>query len=167
MDLRCATFDLIYRDVVLRPLLVAYADRLEHGHAREGAPVPSCFVRLRWAAERSAPLVAEGDVLAVEAHMPRHTGTDDGYLDFVLQRLTTALSRDASVGAITTRCVEASPRVRESPFGTLFSSSTFAISYTSPQRQAMPVRKLVPWTGWAHVDPADVLSPGGGTPTLN
>jgi hypothetical protein len=167
MDLRFATFDLIFRDVVLRPLLVNYADRLEHGHASAGVPVSSCFVRLRWTAERSTPALAGAEVLAVEAHMPRRTGTDDDYLAFVLHRLRTTLSGGAAAGSIATRCLQMSPSTTESPFDTVFATGTFEIAHTPPRRRSLTISKLASWTGWAEVDSTDRIAPGGGTPRLN
>jgi hypothetical protein len=166
MDLRFATFDLIYHDAVLRPLLVNYADRLEHGHAWQGVPVSSCFVRLRWTAQRSTPAPADAEVLAVEAHMPRHTGSDDGYLQFVLQRLRTTLSGEASAGSITTRCLQASPGVRESPFDTVFATSTFEVALPTTQCRARSPRTVTSWTCWRDVDAASIAL-GSATPNLN
>ena len=166
MDLRFATFDLVYRDVVLRPLLVNYANHLERGRASECVPGSSCFVRLRWAAERSRP-TPDCEVLVVEAHMPRYRGADDVFLDSISQRLATALASDAADGAITTRCLQMSPALTESHFDTVFTTSTFEIAPPRPQRRSTTLSKLAPWTGWAEIDPADRIAPGGGTPRLN
>ena len=167
MDLRFATFDLIYRDVVLRPLLVNYADRLENGHAPHGVPTSTCFVRLRWAADGSAVTPAGHELLAAEVHMPRHSRGDDPYLRLVLQRLRTALESPAAAGSIATRCVRTSPLVEASPFGTTVTTSTFEVAPPPPQRRSTTIRTLAPWTGWAEINSSDRIAPGGGSPSLN
>jgi hypothetical protein len=167
MDLRFATFHLIYRDVVLRPLLVNYADHLERCHAPEGVPASSCFVRLRWSVDGSAAIPAGHELLAAEVHMPRHSGGDDPYLHLVLQRLRTALGSPAAAGSITTRCVQTSPLVEEGPFGSIVTTSTFEVAPPPPQRCSTTIRTLAPWTGWAEINSTDCIAPRGGTPGLN
>jgi hypothetical protein len=167
MDLRSTTFDLIYRDPVLRPLLVNYADCLESRHAADGVPPASCFVRLSWAVDGSTSRTPSCQLLAAEAHMPRHRGADDAYLAFVLRRLRTTLVSDAAEGLISARCLQASARARESCFDTVFTTSTFRIAPSPCQGRTVTLRDLAPWTGWADMDSADVLAPGGGTPRLN
>jgi hypothetical protein len=99
--------------------------------------------------------------------MPRCSGADDVFLGFVLQRLRTALASDAVAGSITTRCLQTSPWVRESPFNTMFKTSMFEIAPSPGQRRWVTTSTLAPWTGWAEMDVADCIAPGGGTPRLN
>ena len=167
MDLRLTTFDLIYRDAVLRPLLVNYADWLEHGRITRDGLVPSCFVRLTWTARRSSSVPAAAEVLTVEAHMPRRTSTDDGYLDFVLQRLQLILSGPAAAGSIAARCLQASPSSATSAFDTVFATSEFEIALTPRQGRWPWTPELAPWTGWTQVDWTDRIAPRNGSPALN
>jgi hypothetical protein len=166
MDLRYAAFNLIFQDVVLRPLLLNYADRLEHGYVSEGLQ-PSGFIRLRWAVDVTTPTTSGSELLAAEAHMPRQSAADDAHLRLVLQRLRAALASDAAAGSITSRCLETSPQVRESSYDTIFTTSTFEIAPSTRQRRSMTMSMLAPWTGWAEVTSADCIAPRGGSPTLN
>jgi hypothetical protein len=151
MDLRFATFDLIFRSVVLRPLLVNYADRLEHGHAPEGVPASSCFVRLRWSVDGSTPTPSGTQLLAAEAHMPRYGEADHEYLDFVLQRVRAALTGEAAAPLITARWLQTSREVLESDVGTIVKVSTFEITAASAtQHHGAALVTWAPWTGWAE-----------------
>lgn len=167
MDLRLTTFDLLYHDAVLRPLLVNYADWLEHGRISREGLVPNCFVRLRWTAQRSSSAPTGAEVLAVEAHMPRCPSTDHGFLSFVLQRLHTTLSGPAAAGSIAARCLRTSASTAVSAFDTLFTTSAFEIAPTPRPCQSQRISELVPWTGWAQADWTDRTAPRGGTPGLN
>ena len=158
MDLRFATFGLIFRSVVLRPLLVNYADRLEHGHAPEGMPASSCFVRLRWAVDESTPIPSGTELLSAEAHMPRFGEADDVYLDFVLQRVRAALTGETAAPLVTARWLQTSREVLESDVGTIFKVSTFEITAASATRHhGAALVTWAPWTGW--VEPGDAAPP--------
>jgi hypothetical protein len=168
MDLRFATFDLVFRSVVLRPLLVNYADRVEHGHAPEGVPASTCFVRLRWAVDMSAPTPPGTELLAAEAHMPRHGEADDVYLDFVLQRVRAALTGQEAAALITARWLQTSREVMESDVGTIFKASTFEITAASAtQHHGAALVTWAPWTGWAEPGVAAPPTPIIGAADMN
>jgi hypothetical protein len=167
MDLRNAAFALIFRDAVLRPLLVNYANRLEHGHAPEGMPTGTCFVRLTWPTDDSLPAAAGRAVLTAQVHMPQRSGADDPYLDFILGRLRTTLAGGAADELISTRCLETTPGTSRSPFDTIYKAATFEIAPRSPQRRTVTIPQLAPWTGWAEVAGTAAAALRGGTPSLN
>lgn len=167
MDLRLTTFDLIYQDGVLRPLLVNYADWLDHGRMPREGLGPSCFLRLRWTSQRPGSARTAAEVLAAEAHVPRWHSTDHGYLGFVLHRLRTTLSGPAAAGSIAARCLQTSASTVESGFDTLFVTSTFEIAATPWQMRSRRTSGLAPWTGWTQVDWTDRTAPRGGVPALN
>jgi hypothetical protein len=166
VDLRSAAFDLLFSSVVLRPLLVNYADRLEHGHARDGVPCSNCFVALRWTV--AGPTCAPGaEMLTAEAHMPRHSRSDSVYLDFVLQQVQATLTGGAARSCITARCLQTSCGVRESVVGTIFRTRTFEITPAPPRRRPRSaLAGLVPWTGEVELDRA-ALGPIARTASLN
>lgn len=154
MDLRLVAFNLLFGNVALRPLLVNYADRLDCGSYREGMATGTCFIALQWSVDDSMPVPIGSELLTAEAHMPRDSRSDDGYLSVVLQRLRAALTDDAADGLITIRCLQTSPKAMESGVGTIFRTSTFEIAPASPQRRGAILGTLVPWTGWAELGAA-------------
>src|SRR4051812_35274570 len=106
MDLRFAVFNLIFRDAVLRSLLVNYADRVESGCLPERTWTGACYVELKWADNDSASAPAGSQLLTAQVHMPRHRSAEQVCLDAVLQRLRAALPVKAANGSFTVRCRE-------------------------------------------------------------
>jgi hypothetical protein len=173
MDLRFDVFNLIFRDALLRALLVNYADRIDSGHAPERAGAGTCFVALRWSDNDGARAAAGSQLLTAQAHMPRHRSDDHEYLDVVLQRLRAALPAGAASDSFTIRCRESSPEVMDSGTGTIFKTSTFEIAPASPEHVGRILLDLPPWTGRAEAPAAGLTAPGGlvaasaGSPSLN
>jgi hypothetical protein len=166
MDLRLVVFNLIYRDVVLRALLLNYADRVEHGDASDGTTNETCFLVLRWTAHGQLRTPASSEVLTAHVHVPWHSN-EDSYLDFVVQRLRAALAAGAGNGPITIRCVGASPEVMHSGIDTIFKTSTFEIVPAPPPRRRVTTLKLAPWTGYVDLDAARLIAPSSGAPSMN
>jgi hypothetical protein len=164
VDLRDAAFDLVFQDVVLRPLLVNAADRLDCASAPDGAPRGRCFVRLSWMDGDSRTTPPDREVLTAQVHMPRQSGAEDAYLGVVLERLHLALAGLAADGVITTRCLDMSPRVSESACGTVFMASTFEITPPPDRHCAVAGLGAAPWSEWADDGTADPFPPSGGTP---
>jgi hypothetical protein len=76
MDIRFDVFNLIFRDALLRALLVNNANRIDSGQAPERAGAGTCFVALRWADNEGARAAAGSQLLTAQAHMPRHRSDD-------------------------------------------------------------------------------------------
>jgi hypothetical protein len=163
MDLRNAVFTVVFDDVVLRPLLVNYANRLEHLQTSGGTPVGTCFLRLTWPLDDAEPAAAGCEVLAAEVHVPRRSGPDDPFLDFVLQRLHTRLA----AGPITARRLRTAPVTTDAVFDTVVKATAFAVAPRFLEHAAVAVRGSAPWTAWADVDATGVAGLGGGPPSLN
>jgi hypothetical protein len=173
MDLRFDVFNLIFRDALLRTLLVNHANRIDGGHAPEWAGAGACFVALKWADNDGARGVAGSQLLTAQAHMPHHRSDDHVYLDVVLQRLRAALPVGAVSDSFTIRCRETSPGVMDSGVGTVFKTSTFEIAPASPERVGRALLELPSWTGRVELPAAGLVAPGGfvaatgGSPSLN
>lgn len=173
MDIRFDVFNLIFRDALLRALLVNHANRIDSGHAPESAGAGTCFVALRWADIDCARAVAGSQLLTAQAHMPCHRPDDHVYLDVVLQRLRAALPVGAAGDSFTVRCRESSPEVMDSGAGTIFKTSMFEIAPASPERVGRILLDLPPWTGRAEVLATGLATAGGlaaasvGSPGLN
>ena len=163
MDLRNAVFTVVFDDVVLRPLLVNYANRLEHLQTSAGTPVGTCFLRLTWPVDDPAPAAAGCEVVAAEVHVPRRSGPDDPFLDFVLHRLHTRLA----TAPITARRLRTSPATTDSVFDTVVKATAFAVAPPSLQHAAVGVRGPAPWTTWTDVDATAAAELSGGPANLN
>jgi hypothetical protein len=163
MDLRNTVFTVVFDDVVLRPLLVNYANRLEHLQTSGGTPVGTCFLRLTWPSDDAEPAAAGCEVLAAEVHVPRRSGPEDPFLDFVLQRLHTRLAS----GPITVRPVHTFPTTSDTVFDTVAKATAFAIAPRLLEHAAVAVRGAAPWTAWADVDATAAARLSGGPPSLN
>jgi len=163
MDLRNTVFTVVFDDVVLRPLLVNYANRLEHLRAAAATPVGTCFLRLTWPVEDPAPTAAGCEVLAAEVHVPRRSGPDDPFLDFVLQRLHARLAGCP----ITARLLQTSPVTTDDVFDTVAKASAFSVAPRSLQHAAVGARMAAPWTAWAGVDASAAAGLTGGQLNLN
>jgi len=163
MDLRNAVFTVVFDDVVLRPLLVNYANRLEHLQTSGGTPVGTCFLRLTWPIDDPVPVAAGCEVMAAEVHVPRRSGPDDPFLDFVLQRLHTRLSG----GPITARRLRTAPATDDAVFDTVVKATAFAIAPRLLEHAAVAVRGPARWTAWADVDATAAAELGGGPANLN
>jgi hypothetical protein len=101
MDLRFTIFKHIARDDVLRRLLVNYADRLD-ACAAGGPADDTCYLTLQWADDESSVLTGCLSLTA-RAYMPCCRSREHEYLDFVLDRLESALSVDEADEVITVR----------------------------------------------------------------
>jgi hypothetical protein len=173
MDIRFDVFNLIFRDAVLRALLVNHANRIDGGRTPEWADAGMCYVALRWADNDGARAAAGSQLLTAQAHMPRHRSDDHVYLDVVLQRLRAALPVDAASDAFTIRCRESSPEVMDSGAGTIFKTTTFEIAPAPPERMGRILLDLPPWPGRVEAVTAGLTVPGGlvaasaGSPGLN
>ena len=163
MDLRNVVFTAVFDDVVLRPLLVNYANRLEHLQTSGGTPVGTCFLRLTWPIDDPAPVAAGCEVVAAEVHVPRRSGADDPFLDFVLQRLHTRLGG----GAITARRLRTASATSDTVFDTIVKATAFAIAPRLLEHATVAVRGSAPWTAWADVDATSAAQLGGGPANLN
>ncbi|HEV7725446.1 MAG: hypothetical protein JWQ26_2542 [Modestobacter sp.] len=167
MDLRHLAFDRIFQNVVLRPLLVNYADRLQYGHAPEGAATGTCFIVLQWTVTDSMDAPPGSQLLTAQVHIPRHSSSEHLYVDFVLQRLWATLAGDATNGAITARLLRTSSELMTSDVDTIFKASTFEVAPAPPQRRAPTTLKLAPWTGWAALGATGSLPARGGVSSMN
>ncbi|MCH6164250.1 hypothetical protein [Pseudonocardia alaniniphila] len=173
MDIRFDVFNLIFRDALLRALLVNHANRIDSGHASERAAAGMCYVALRWADNDGARAAEGSQLLTAQAHMPRHRSDDHVYLDVVLERLRAALPVGAASDSFTIRCRESSQEVMDSGAGTIFKTTTFEIAPASPQRAGRILLDLPSWTGRAEALAAGVTTPRGlvaagpGSPSLN
>jgi hypothetical protein len=173
MDIRFDVFNLIFRDALLRALLVNHANRIDSGYASERAGAGMCFVALRWADADGARAAAGAQLLTAQAHMPRHGSDDHGYLDVVLERLRAALPVGAASNSFTIRCRESSPEVMDSGAGTIFKTTTFEVAPASPERAGRILLDLPSWTGRVEALAAGAATPGGlvaassGSPSLN
>jgi hypothetical protein len=173
MDIRFDVFNLIFRDALLRALLVNHANRIDSGHAPERADAEPCFVALSWADNEGARATAGSQLLTAQAHMPRHRLDDHVYLDVVLQRLRAALPAGAASDAYTIRCRESSPEAMDSGAGTIFKTTTFEIAPASPEHAGRTLLDLPPWSGRGEALAAGLTAPGGlvaagaGSPSLN
>jgi hypothetical protein len=166
MDLRFVVFNAIFRDVVLRQLLVNYADRRDFGQPPDEAAAGTRFIVLKWTVHDQTSASPRSQLLTAQAHVFRDGSSDHRYLDLVLQRLHAALAGCAARERISTRCLGTSPDILDSGVDTIFRTSTFEIAPASPQRTAVPPLRLAPWTccaEWA----ARSVAPTGAAPSLN
>jgi hypothetical protein len=173
MDLRFDVFNLIFRDAMLRALLVNHANRIESGNAPERTADGTCFVALTWANNEGVCAAAGSQLLTAQAHMPRERSSDHVYLDAVLHRLRAALPLGAASDAFTIRCRETSREVMDSGVGTIFKATTFEIAPASPQRAGRALLELPAWTGCVEagatgrVALTGLVAPSSGSPSLN
>ena len=163
MDLRNVVFTVVFDDVVLRPLLVNYANRLEHLQTSEGTPVGTCFLRLTWPIDDPVPAAPGCEVVAAEVHVPRRSGPDDPFLDFVLQRLHTRLA----ACPITARRLHTSPVTTDTVFDTVAKATAFAVAPRHLEHATVAVRGPAPWTAWADLDATAAADLSGGRASLN
>jgi hypothetical protein len=167
MDLRFVAFDLIARDAGLRALLVNYADRIEHGHAPDGAAADTCFLALQWTGNDPRCAPAEPQLLTAQAHIPRHLSREHLFIDFVLQRLRAALTAGAARKLITIRCLATSRDFAESDVGTIYKTSAFEIAPATRQRTGEAVLDLEPWTGGVHLGAGGVVRSSSAVLSMN
>lgn len=170
MDLRFVAFDLIARHAGLRALLVNYADRIEHGHAPDGPATGGCFLALQWIGDDPTCAPAEPQLLTAQAHMPRHCSTDPLFLDFVLERLTAALTVGAARELIAIRRLATSRGFAESDVGTIYKASAFEIAPAPRQRTreaVLDLERLEPWTGGVHPGACGVVRSSSAFMSMN
>jgi hypothetical protein len=172
MDLRFTVFNLIFRDAVLRSLLLNYADRIEYGRLPERTESGACYVSLKWTDDNTMSAPAGAQLLTAQVHMPRHRSDEKVCLDAVLQRLRTALPLNSDSAAFTVRCRETTRDVMDSGVGTIFKASTFEIAPVPLRRVGGALLELPPWTGFlevraAHLALSGLVPPGPGSPALN
>ncbi len=150
MDLRFDVFNLIDRDQVLRSLLMAYADHLD-GRVPDGTAAGDSFLALQWTP--ADPDAADGsEVLTAFAHTTRRTTAGLSYLDFVLQRLQTAVSDDTASTRVSSRCTETSNGFMDAGGDTVFKTSTFEFTPAAALRDGC-------WDWGRHSDPAPLPVP--------
>ncbi|SDO37163.1 hypothetical protein [Geodermatophilus sp. DSM 45219] len=166
MDLRFVAFDLIARDATLRPMLARYARLLQAEGPPEDRPEP-CFVSLGWTRDERASAPVGSQLLTVQVHVSPYDSSSPARLDAVLQRLRAALTVTGPNPCITTRCLTTSVTSADSRFGTLVTTSTWAIAPVPTEpRRAAPI-ELVPWSVGGGPDGAGLLVPGVGALSLN
>ena len=162
MELRSVAVNLIVRDATLRTLLANYARRLEG----EEAPDPH-FISLSWAVDDRARTPAGSELLIVDVHVSRDDPWSPAQLDGVLQRLRTALTRTGPNPCITARCLTTSGAGADSRFGTLSTSSTWAVAPVPAEPERATPIDLGPWRVWGGPDAPGLLVPGLGVLSMN
>ena len=173
MDVRFAVFNLIFRDAVLRMLLVNYADRVESGCLPERTWTGACYVELKWADNNAASAPAGSQLLTAQVHMPRHRSAEQMCLDAVMQRLRAALPVNATNGPFTVRCRETTREVLDSGVDTVFKATTFEVAPHAPRRHDAELLDLPHWTGLpdlratAPFSLSDLVAPHPGSASLN
>jgi hypothetical protein len=153
MDVRFAVFNLVARDVLLRTLLVNYADRLDSG--AEAAPSESCFLVMRWAEPETASASAGPLVVTLRAHVPRYRTNEHERLDHILDRVRWALSVGARHGPLSIQCREASGEVVDLPSNTISRSVTFEVV----EKLAREPSALLDLPSWHGDDDLSVSAP--------
>jgi hypothetical protein len=153
MDIRFAVFNLVARDVLLRTLLVNYADRLDSGAVT--APSESCFLVMRWAEQETASGSAGPHVVTLRAHVPRHRSKEHDHLDHILDRVRWALSVGARNGPLSIQCRDASGEVVDASSDTISKSVTFEIV----EKLAREPGALLDLPGWRGDDDLSVSAP--------
>jgi hypothetical protein len=136
MDLHLTVFDVLYRDVVLRKLLLNYASYVEQ-KVSDVDLATSCFMTLKWRpSNRMAP--EDGtEVLTVRAHVPSFCWCEDVYLDGVLRRVQVALNVSTRSGLAHARLLRTSCSVMVIGGATIFKSSTHEISPAAPMCRSL------------------------------
>ena len=131
MDLHLTVFDVLYRDVVLRKLLLNYANYVEQKASDVGLAT-SCFMTLKWRpSNRMAP--EDGtEVLTVRAHVPSFCWGEDVYLDSVLRRAQDALTVGTRSGMARVRLLRTSCSVMVIGGATIFKASIHEITPAAP-----------------------------------
>jgi hypothetical protein len=153
MDVRFAVFNLVARDVLLRTLLVNYADRLDSG--ADAAASESCFLVMRWAEPESASASTGPHVVTLRAHVPRHRPNEHEHLDHILDRVRWALSVGARNGPLSIQCREASGEVVDIPSNTISRSVTFEVV----EKLAHEPSALLDLPNWRGDDDLSVSAP--------
>jgi hypothetical protein len=153
MDVRFAVFNLVARDVLLRTLLVNYADRLDSG--AEAAPSESCFLVMRWAEPEPASGAAGPHVVTLRAHVPRDRTSEHDHLDHILDRVRWALSVGARHGPLSIQCRDASGEVVDISSNTIARSVTFEVV----EKLAHEPAALLDLPGWRGDDDLSVSAP--------
>ncbi|NMH79281.1 hypothetical protein [Pseudonocardia xinjiangensis] len=146
MDIRLTVFNLIFRDAMLRELLMNYADRVD-GATQGKTAAPTCFVALKWTRNDTWTGPAESQLLTVHVHMPRDRPTSEQvYLDVVVQRLRAALSMEGESKQLAVRHRGTSREATDNGGDTVFKVSTFEISPAAARRREHLLLALSPWT---------------------
>lgn len=166
MELRSVAVNLIVRDATLRTLLANYARRLEGEGAPEYRAEPQ-FISLSWAVDDRARPRAGSEVLIVDVHVSRDHPCSPAQLDAVLQRLRAALTRTGPNPCLTARCLTTSGAGADSRFGTLTTSSTWAIDPVPAEPERAHPIDLGPWRVWGGPDAPGLLVPGLGVLSMN
>jgi hypothetical protein len=171
MDLRFAVFNLIFRDAVLRTLLVNYADRVESRCLPERTWTGACYVELTWTDNDAASAPAGSQLLTAQVHVSRHRSAEQVFLDAVLQRLREALPVNAANGLFTVRCRETTREVVDSGVDTVFKATTFEVAPHTPRHPDTELLDLPPWTerpgATAPFSLSDLVAPHPGSASLN
>jgi hypothetical protein len=169
MDLRFAVFNLIFRDAVLRTLLVNYADRVESGCLPERAWTGACYVELTWTDNDAASAAAGSQLLTARVHMSRQCSAEQVCLDAVLQRLREALP--VANGPFTVRCRETTREIVDSGVDTVFKATTFEVAPHTPRHPGAELLDLPPWTerpdATVPFSLSDLVAPHPGSAGLN
>jgi hypothetical protein len=167
VDLRFETFNLIYRDPVLRALLSNYANRLEYGGPSSTMANDDCFLVLAWTGGEQLDAPIGTEMLTVQVRIPRPGWSGPRYLDAALQRLEAALSDDAAKQRVASRCVRRSGQARDGDNDTIFKSSTFQIAPAQSRVDASAPLQLAPWPACADLRLVDLIAASPPGASLN
>ena len=132
MNLRFTVFNLLFRDAILRRLLLNYADRVGPGKFWGNTPDTSCFLTLKWTGDdRLSPAGDGSQILTVRAHMPNHRWNEHAYLDSVLRRVQPALNASGRSESVRADLLRTSCVVTKIGSDTIFMASTLNIIPTA------------------------------------
>jgi hypothetical protein len=139
VDIHFTVFNLLYRDPVLRRLLINYADRVEHSKVSGQEPAAtSCFLTLKWAPCRTLPLEDGSEILTVRVHIPDYCWNEHLYLDSVLGRVQAAFSTCARSESIRATLLRTSCTATRIGGKTIFKASSLVITPTVSMSRAHP-----------------------------
>lgn len=145
IDVRRTVFTMLYRDPVLKHLLLNHADRLDGLPARGTTAAGECVLVLRWSGVDPPRSAADAQLLTARAHLPRRS-PEPRFLDVVRQRIDTVLLGapvDAPVGI---RRLGGSDEPVDGGDGTLVVSGLYAVALAAPRPTGAALLDLPPYT---------------------
>lgn len=145
-DVRLTVFTMLYRDRVLRRLLLNHADRLDDLPARGTTAVDQCVLVLRWSGVDPPRSPADAQLLTAHAHLPRRW-PQPRFLDVVRQRLDSVLLGAPVDAAVGIRRLGGSDGPVDGGDGTLAVSGVYVAALAAPRPTGAALLDLPPWTG--------------------
>ena len=169
MDLRFAVFNLIFRDAVLRTLLVNYARTASSPDAFRESMDRSLLRRVDMDRQRRGDRCGGLSATDGTGTHVRHPAAEQVCLDAVLQRLREALP--VANGPFTVRCRETTREIVDSGGDTIFKATTFEVAPHTPLHPGTELLDLPPWTerpdATAPFSLSDLVASHPGSASLN